>query len=362
VIITKFLPPEICGLGDHSVMLGDAIRLRGHKVTLVGGSGAPRDDRLIVEDFWRNSGFGLLMRKLESIGVDHLILQFTPLTYTDHGKHQSTALIDFWHSCSRKWKTSLILHETYFRVWWYPPSIINGAIEKRIIKAMVRKSHYVFTASQPLFDEVKNWHCKPTVFFLPIGSNVIFCLADRQGMRLKAGIRQEDVALTLFGGGENLRRLKHYVEIVDAFLSRNGVPVCWILLGGIKKDWFSLTRPVFSPGFLPPEDLSAWLQMTDIFLMPHISGLCAKRGTLIAALQHGLPVVGTKGRMTDRFWEDAQGVVLTSIPGARRFANAVLNLSTDADWRSECGRLNRLYFEQHFTWDKIAEAFLGHIG
>jgi glycosyltransferase involved in cell wall biosynthesis len=362
VIITKTLPPAVCGIGDHSVLLGNAIRSRGHQVTLVASSGSPGEDRCIVKDFWRRGALDGLMRKLESMGADHLILQYTPLMFAIDGKYQNFQMADFWSDCSSKWKTSIILHETYFRAWWHPPSLIKGAIEKRLMKMMMRNSNYVFTASQPLFEEIRQWFGNARIGWLPLGSHFPFHAIDRQKMKAEAGFSQCDVVLTLFSGGESLRKLSHYVNSVDALLSKNNIAARWLFLGGVKEEWFSLRLPIVSPGFLTPEDLSAWLQLTDIFLMPHISGLSAKRSTLMAALQHGLPVVGTKGPMTDPFWGELPGVVLTPMPGAKAFANSVLKLSHSEGLRKEIGEQNHLYFEQHFTWDRIADGFLGVVG
>ncbi len=361
MIITKTLPPDFCGIGDHSERLWNAIRSRGHRVTLVADEGSSGDDRFIVKDFWRRLGIDGFMRKLESLGADHLILQYTPLMFAVNGKYQNSEMCDFWFACSKKWKTSLILHETYFRAWWYPPSLIRGTIEKRLLKLMVQNSNNVFTASQPLLEEIKQWGGDAKIKYLPIGSNLPLHPIERSKMRCENGIDHNDVVLTLFSGGESLRRLSHYVNGVDALLSKNGIQAHWLLLGGVREDYFSLTLPVFSPGFLPPNALSAWLQLTDIFLMPHISGLSAKRGTLMAALQHGLPVVGTKNSMTDSFWDELPSVVLTPIPGAKAFANSVLNLSYSKELRKEVGQQNRIYFEQYFTWNRIAEDLLEFI-
>ena len=358
LIITKNLPAAVCGIGDHSILLGNAIRSRGHWVTLLAGKGDPGENRHIVNKFWHKESIFGLIKRMDSMEVDHLILQYTPLTFAfNNGRNQNFAMADFWSACSSKWNTSLILHETYFKAWWHPPSLIKGVIEKRLLKLIVQNSHYVFTASQPFFEEVKHWGSNAKIGLLPIGSNFSFNTVDRAKMRSEKGIDLGEVVLLLFGGGElNLRKLSHYVNAVDALLSKNGIKARWLLLGGAKEDYFSLTFPVISHGFLSQEDLSSWLQLADIFLMPQICGLSAKRGTLMAALQHGLPVVGTKGKMTDQFWCEVPGVNLIS--GAKRFASTVLRLAEKEELRKQMGVTNRSYFEAHFTWDKIARTFL----
>jgi len=358
VIITKNLPPAVCGIGDHSVMLGEAIRAKGHSVTIIAGNGDIGADRCVEDNFWLPERIGRLAERLKALKPDHVILQYTPLMYALQGGRQNPALAAFWAACSREYRTSIILHETYFRACWHLPSLIRGTFEKKMLKAMVLSSHNVFTASQPLLDEVKGWSGSARVCLLPIGANFVFQPVDRERLRTEWGIASGEIVLALFGGGKiNLRKLSGYIDATDALLREQGIGIKWLLLGGVKKEFFSLKSPVISPGFLPSKDLGEWLQLADIFLMPQILGLSAKRGTLMAAMQHGLPVVGTSGVMTDKFWEDLQGVVL--VRDREGFAEAVLSLSKDSSRRLQMGHANRDYHDNFLAWHKIADKLLG---
>ena len=130
------------------------------------------------------------------------------------------------------------------------------------------------------------------------------------------------------------------------------------MLGGIPESWFTLKLPVTSLGRVSEKDLSIRLQTSDIFLMPHYAGLCAKRGTLMAAMQHGLPVVGTETRMTDAIWKDHRGITLLARPDAEGFAKSVLELSRDGQKRLVMGITNQDFFNRFCTWPTIAKAFL----
>jgi glycosyltransferase involved in cell wall biosynthesis len=50
---------------------------------------------------------------------------------------------------------------------------------------------------------------------------------------------------------------------------------------------------VVRTGYLPPSDLSATLPACDALALPFVDGASARRGTLMAALAHGLPTVST---------------------------------------------------------------------
>jgi glycosyltransferase involved in cell wall biosynthesis len=356
-IITRTLPPHLCGIGDYSICFANALRCLGHQLTIIAGQGDYGEDKHIIKDDWSETALSNLLCDLEKMPIDHLTLQYTPLAFST-GDNNHAALVNFWTKCGQRWKTCLIVHEAYFRVWWYPPSWLRGSIQKYILRSMVKKSHRVFSASHPLVEEINAWTEMDNVTLLPIGSNIDVHCIDREQMRDENQIGSNDLVLTIFGGGTALKWLSSYVNNVDTTMRRHRIPIRWLLLGGVPEEWFGLEHPVVMPGWLSPEALSAWLQLTDIFLVPHKCGLTAKRGTLMAALRHGLPVVGTRGFMTDQFWVEVPGVTLTSMPGKKRFSAAVLNLATDPKLRKIHGNSNQDYFQQCFTWEKIAQTFL----
>lgn len=358
VIITKTLPPGICGIADHSVLLAKAIQEKGHDVSLIAGEGEQVPGVTIVKKFWCEPGLRSLEQILANLKPDHVLLQYTPLSFSVDRWHQNPELVDFWARCGNRWSTSLVLHESYFQAWWHPPSLLNGPLEKAQMKRLVASTSCVFTASEPLLQEIDLWPGQCRTFLLPIGSNLPCPSVGRENQRAYVDVSSNEIVLTLFGGGVNLRKRKCYVEAVDTIMQKNRVSTRWLLLGGVRPECFSLRSPVLSPGFLPPDELSAYLQITDVFLMPHISGLSAKRGTLMAALQLRLPVVGTDGPMTDRFWRGVPGVVLTSMPGKRQFAEAVYDLATSGGRRGQLSQQNSRLFEEHFTWPGIAGKLL----
>jgi glycosyltransferase involved in cell wall biosynthesis len=361
-ILTRSLPPENCGIGDHSLQLAQALRLQSNKVTIVAGRGNPKENIYITHDDWSKPGLNELKLQLEKLDIDHLILQYTPLMFSGARGKQNFSLLNFWRLCSQQWQTSIILHETYFRVWWYPFSWLKGTFEKRLMLLLAETSNHVFTASQPLENELSQKELlRHKVHRLPLGSHFRAVKMDREDFRQQHNISPETNVLTLFGGGTNLWFQRSYIDTLDNFLHESEIPICWLFLGGVPSDWFHLQSPILSPGRLPSDDISAWLQMTDIFLMPHRCGLSAKRSTLSAALQHSLPAIGTYGEMTDDFWKDVPGVTLVSSNQPEQFQNAVIRLCVDKTLRESQGKENYRYFKENFSWETIAHTFLRKI-
>jgi glycosyltransferase involved in cell wall biosynthesis len=357
-LLTKSLLPGLCGIADHSINLVGELSSAGERVFVVAGRGRETSVHVDVECDWNHQGLEELFQKLESLDLDHLILQFTPLMYVVEKNRDGHELEQFWKQCAQRWETSIIVHETYFRAWWHPKSWINGMKEKRLLRNMVELSRFVFSASQPLVDELRKWRSNANVVFLPIGSNFPIVEIDREATRSRYGIGPDEIVLVLFGGGNSLKWMRGHVDATDSLLVANNVRVRWLLLGGVPADWFSLNSPVIAPGMLTERALSEWLQLANIFLMPHYSGLCGKRGTLMTAMQHGLSVVGTRTAMTDAYWSEVEGVKLLKRSDSRAFAGQVLALARDHRLRKALGETNRDYFNDHFTWQTIARQLI----
>lgn len=361
-IITRSLPPEHGGIVDHTMLLGQSLRNFGHRVTFIAGRGNATDNNLIIEDSWCKKGLEDLLKRLDELAIDHLILQYIPLGFLPNKysafsciKHQLD-LKNFWQACSKKWHTSIIVHDIYYRVWSYPPSWIKGSLQKYLMQSMVRISRNAFSSSELLVQEMKNWDNPKKITWLPPSSNLPFSPIDKEKTRSEHKISNDVLILTLFSGGNALHSNAFYVNKIDRYFYKNNIPILWLLLGGISRDWFNLSSPVIFHNHLPVRILSAWLQLTDIFLAPHSCGLAARRTTFLAALQHGLPVVGTKGYITDPLMSQIQGLVLTS--GAKKFLEEVINLSTAPALRRFLGDKNKLYYNENLGWGKLSNTLI----
>ena len=360
-ILSRWLSPYVGGIVDHSVNLADDLRAHGHEVVLIGSLGNAAEGTRIVADDWSPAALERLRSGLESMQLDHLVMQYTPLMYAQGSWRTAGALVRFWQALGSAMTPSLIVHETYFRTWRRPQSLLRGTGEKRALKAMCRVSDHVFTASGPLLEEMAGWGLKRPAVMLPISSNIPVAEADIGEVRARHGIAPGTLVLTLFGGGNNLKWMLDHVVVLERRLQVERIPHAWLLLGGVPKSWLSSSAAVLDPGCLSQPDLSENLQMTDIFLMPNWSGVNAKRGTLMAALEHGLPVIGTRGHMTDAFWREAEGVILVEKKSVAGFVDAVLTLARDRQMRDWCGHLNKGYFRDRFTRAELMRCFLGAV-
>jgi glycosyltransferase involved in cell wall biosynthesis len=341
--------------------LAGALTATGTDVVSIAGRGAPANDVQIVGDEWDGPALERLMRRLDSMSLDHLVLQYTPLMFSEGRWQVDRAVADFWRAASARMPTSLIAHETYFRHWRQPPSLLLGSWQKSILRTLARASGHVFSASEPLVEEMSGWSLRQPAVRLPIGSNSDVALANRAELRRNYALVDNAIVLTLFGCRNNLSLMLRHLQILEDRLHKCGIAHAWLLLGGVPCEILSPRARIISPGWLSSTALSAHLQMSDIFLMPHFQGISAKRGTFMSAMAHGLPVVGTNGKMTDSFWRQIPGVALFEESAVDDFAEGVVALCRDGGLRLEMGSQNAQYFLAHLAWSNIAASFLSAI-
>ncbi len=260
VIITKRLMAGTCGIADHTISFVRELCASGeHTVVSIGLDSQVISDSEYID--LESKAFDDIFRELKTLSFDHLILQYTPLMYVKDKTRDGDNVQKFWEKCCQNWKTSIIVHETYFRVWWHPKSWINGFKEKRLLKNMVLLSDCVFSASQPLVDEMKRWSNDAKVTLLPIGSNFELSDISIKDVKQELGISEYEIVLVLFGGGTNLKWLKNLVIATDELLASRGIAAHWLMLGGIPKSWFKLKLPMIYPGRLSSQQISNWLPL-----------------------------------------------------------------------------------------------------
>jgi glycosyltransferase involved in cell wall biosynthesis len=116
-----------------------------------------------------------------------------------------------------------------------------------------------------------------------------------------------------------------------------------------------------STGFLEEHDLAAHLAASDVFLAPYMDGVSTRRGSVMAALQHGVPVVGTAGHLTDDVLRNASGLALVPVGVPAEFARAVTRLVSDASGRRELGAAGRELYERTFDWPVLVRRLRTHL-
>ncbi len=105
-----------------------------------------------------------------------------------------------------------------------------------------------------------------------------------------------------------------------------------------------------------PERLSRDLQSCDLLVQPYTDGVSTRRGTLMAALAHGLPVVTTTGPLSEPFWKNSESVVATSPDDRASISRIILELARQPERRMRLGLSARQMYEARFSLGHVIDA------
>jgi glycosyltransferase involved in cell wall biosynthesis len=113
-------------------------------------------------------------------------------------------------------------------------------------------------------------------------------------------------------------------------------------------------------GLLPPEGLTRELTQADVLLFVR-GGMSSRRGSALAGIACGLPVVGYFSEET-AFPITEAGVVLVSLRDRVSLAEALVRVLAEDNWRQQLRARSRAAQERYFSWEVIASLFFDLLG
>lgn len=323
--------------------------------------------------------------------IDGLLAEIQPaivhLQYQTaaYGMHPAINFLPLWLRQRRpEIRTAITYHD--LRVPYLFPKA--GPVRWWVTLAPARWSHAVLVTNAEDWHQLSdkwtreegekgNKEIRNLLALVPIGSNIhpnppADFVPDV--WRARVGVGHDETMLVYFGflnaskGGETLiRALGQLVE--QSYRCRLVMlggqvgasdPTNRIYLEQVKSliDRLGLAERVAWTGFIPDEQVSAYLLAADVAVLPYRDGASFRRGSLMAALAHGLPIVTTRPRETrpaGNLPQLVDGVNTRLVPPGdpEALAQVVGELIDDPLQRRRLGLFAR-QLSRAFTWDKIA--------
>jgi glycosyltransferase involved in cell wall biosynthesis len=363
-IVTGRVHPHICGIGDHSINLAASCKKKLNlQIDLIVEKGCKSEVEPIriwpYVESWSKLGFQDLLDWLETEKVETVILQYAPWLYSSQGFDLD--IIYFWQQCNQRFKTLLIAHETYFWFIKYPGTWVVGLLQQYVLRALIKSSDQIFCASELYLHRLQRFsNSKSKIHYLPIPSNIPvqpLSPSQKQSLRQKLGITPEQLVITLFGCGESI--LPNWISALDLYLNSN-YSIIWLLLGNAQS-LKPLKNPAIRPGYLATIELSQYLQISNLMLMPHRFGISAKRTSLMSALEHGIPVIGTDGMLTDSFLRQLPSVFLAPENSYPAFEKQVLSSLTQLPNLDNLAKVTQNYYDSNLSWSVVTKTLLPYL-
>ena len=254
---------------------------------------------------------------------------------------------------------ALMVHEPYVPMnsWRW---VLMGLWQRLQLGALRLTADVVFTSIEPWARRFEAQLPKRPVHHLPVGSNFPDFRSQRHDERGRMGVDEETLVVATLGR-DHPAWLGDYVVAAANAIAGAGRPLVLLSMGAEAPRLSGLdpSIAVHSPGYLEPGDLAGKLAASDLFLAPLRDGISTRRGQLMAALQHALPVVGTVGPLTDSILREADSALrLTQVGNPELFAGAALELAENPGARASTGIAARQLYERNFDWPVTARKML----
>lgn len=211
------------------------------------------------------------------------------------------------------------------------------------------------------------------VTHIPIGSNIRVAPPvnyDRAAWRARLRVRPAEFLIGYFGflnaskGGEAL-------VLTLAKLVTRRAPVKLVLIGGaagasdptdreyaakIERliERHSIEKYVVRTGFIAPDEVSGWLLACDAMLLPYTDGVSLRRGSLLAALAHGVPVISTQPPEPLAEFSDGDNIRLVPVDAHPAMVLAVTGLMASPTLQARLSAGGR-QLASAYGWGAIAE-------
>src|SRR5262245_43503422 len=367
-IVTGHVPPVRCGVGDHSIQLAMALVARGDDVCLL----TTRDQAGTVEGAdvlirnalpsWGPRGMPVFWREIRAARPDVILLQWVPFLYSRTGTNVSLPAT-IAALAARGYAVHVMVHEPWvpFNWWSY---FLTGPVQRLVLGVLVSASRRTSASITPWRDLLQSrfpWR-RARIDWVPVGSNIHVAAASRAAVRDAAGIPHQSLIVAVFSLHGTAKGFA-FIERAWRDLARADETSHLVLIG-VDATEASRCLPEASrharcrvTGPLSAADVSAWLQATDMMLAPFTDGMNSRRTSALAGLAHGVPIVSTRGRLTDpRLFADAP-LVLSDMDEAA-FSREALALAGDEPRRRKLATEAPTFYARNFSWEEIAERLL----
>jgi len=236
---------------------------------------------------------------------------------------------------------------------------LRALVQRWVMRCAARSARRIIS---PLPAERVFWMQDPLIgtklVVIPIGSNI------PERWREPSGSDSRVLTVAVFAVTErNQPEATQVARVVKKASERVG-PLRLIVMGRGAPEAEPFLRQTLSGsmvrleihGIIPCEEVSALLSEAHVQLFVR-SGIAARRGSVVAGIVCGLPVVGWADEET-AFPVTEAGVRAVPVGDEHGLIRELVAVLTDTTFRSELAERSRRAAQQHFAWESVAGRFL----
>lgn len=307
---------------------------------------------------WRRA-LGSLWRQSNDWEGQWILVQYTALAWSRRGFSLGFLAI-LWVLRSRHTRLAVVLHDAEPFGGRRVVDRIRRACQRWVMKTSCLWAQRCIVTVPP--GSLASFRRNPDqAAFIPVGANIP---ATAQNGRRKFS-EQKTVAVFGVTGAGTVGTEIADIAFCMGMASRHFARPQLVLVGRGSKEAEARLRlalggaavEVVARGVLPPEDVAQTLQASDVLLFVR-GPISSKKGSAIAGIASGLPVVAYSGPQTGPPLTEA-GVMLAPEGDQQRLADALVEVLGDERVWQELHRRSLYAQQHHFCWDAIAQRLAG---
>jgi glycosyltransferase involved in cell wall biosynthesis len=357
-LITGEYPPEKGGVGDYTQLLAAALAGEEDEVHVwCPGFSAPErsSDGVVIH---RQLG-GMASRDLGRVGEQldqfpasrKLLVQWVPHAYGYRSMNFGFCWW-LWRRAARHGdQVELMVHEPYLS--------FRAAAWRQNCAALVHRlmTILVLRAAARVWISIPEWesYLRPYAFGRPLEFRTLPIFSNVPQARDSSRYR--------VGSGTLIGHFGTYGSLITALLkpillalAADPVEQTILLMGehsqefraGLISEQPRLAHVIQATGRLSAGDLAQRLAGCDLLVQPYPDGVSSRRGSFMAGLANGRPIVTTRGHLTEPLWTETGAVEIVPAGDTEAFVQAARRLRADAAERQRLGYSARTLYRERF--------------
>ncbi len=381
LLITGEFPPARGGVGDYTCRLSGALEAEGQAVRVLTRRRGERDISQVdgVQEVERAGpmqvpritvGTALRAARRSRAGAAHIQYQTGAYDMRPTVNALAVALRARWG------RPVMVTFHDLLVPYLFPKA---GPVREWANRLLALTATACVATNPEDYERLRTWGVQ-LMELIPIGANVPRkppAGYDRVKWREGRGLPEDAAVVAYFGFLNSTKGLDDLLRALAALREKGEYRLLMVggglgssdptnrstaeSLAALARDLGVQDRLVWT-GYLPPEEVSAALLAADFAVLPYADGASFRRGSLLAALEHGLPIVTTSPRAEHYVpgWPalvDGENALLVLPGDAGELAGAMERVACSPELRARLSAGAR-ELAAFFDWGHIARMHL----
>jgi glycosyltransferase involved in cell wall biosynthesis len=370
-LFTKNFPPTICGVGDYTYELYQRFKSEGYEIKVITSennetSKFVTDHQLDGDVFpivrkWNSGCIRQIIRMLKDHKARVFCVQYVPYSYNEYGFPFFLILLQL---AAKMYGigSAVFFHEVAVRPFHSVKAFVTSVIQRVIGYALFVLSEFSLTSNT--FYQSYFWPF--AISISPIPANLFGKEEMIEGQR----IASPKIKIATFVNRTKKNVIDAITECID--IDKLNIEVTVIGSGRQEtrnevREWIfqnNIGNRVRLRDTGTKSEIAQVLYESDIFL--HIEfldvhgegGLSSKSGVMAAAMAAGLPIVGSRGDMTDlNLYVHKKNVLLLERPSVQSIRNSIKELYFNESLRLGLSVQVLETYRLFFSWDNTVRMY-----